>query len=189
MLSFIQSYYCTKEKTKIVQFYFETKTVVLTQRRFRVHFKVKTAPSRNTILSLTEKMWESEVLATSRSRLYAASELLIELELCKKKKQHVSHYETQRLISKFKTSGQLVTSEVRSRTKKSGFRFWIITPLQIDAEPKYMYSSRISVNSGAQYHHNGAFLNALSQFNQKLLTKNVDFPKGLLWRHLWRHRK
>ena len=49
------SYYCTKENAKIVQFYFETKSVVLTQRRFRAHFKVKTAPSRNTILSLTEK--------------------------------------------------------------------------------------------------------------------------------------
>ena len=53
------SYYSTKEKSKIVQFYFETKSVVLTQRRFRAHFKVKTAPSRNTILSLTEKIYQS----------------------------------------------------------------------------------------------------------------------------------
>ena len=40
VLSFIISCYCTKEKAKIVQFYFETKSVVLTQKRFRAH-KVK----------------------------------------------------------------------------------------------------------------------------------------------------
>ena len=53
--SFIMSYYREKEKAKVVQFYLESKSIILTQRRFKVHFKTKSAPSRNTILSLTEK--------------------------------------------------------------------------------------------------------------------------------------
>ena len=42
VVSRLLSYYCTKEKAKIVQFYFETRSAVLTQRRFRAH-KVKIA--------------------------------------------------------------------------------------------------------------------------------------------------
>ena len=42
-------------KTKIVQLYFETKSVVSTQRKFRKHFKVKKAPSRNVILHIVAK--------------------------------------------------------------------------------------------------------------------------------------
>ena len=51
----VQFYLESKEKAKIVQFYLESKSIILTQRRFKVHFKTKSAPSRNTILSLTEK--------------------------------------------------------------------------------------------------------------------------------------
>ena len=40
----VVSLYNTKENAKIMQFYFETKAVVLTQRCLRAHFKVKTAP-------------------------------------------------------------------------------------------------------------------------------------------------
>ena len=41
---------------------------------------------------------------------------LIELKLREKKNERVGRYETQRLIPKFKVSGQLVTSQVRSMT-------------------------------------------------------------------------
>ena len=41
------------------------------------------------------------------------------------KDEHVGRYETQRLISKVKGSGQLVTSEVRSMTQMSGFGFLV----------------------------------------------------------------
>ena len=39
------------------------------------------------------------------------------------KNEPVGSYETQRLIPKFKVSGQLVTSQVRSMTQISGFGF------------------------------------------------------------------
>lgn len=38
------------KKAKLVQFYLETKSVVLARRKFRKHFKVQKAPSRNAIL-------------------------------------------------------------------------------------------------------------------------------------------
>ena len=47
--------YNKQHKSKIVEFYFATNSIVLTQRHFKSHFHVKTAPSRNTILSITEK--------------------------------------------------------------------------------------------------------------------------------------
>lgn len=42
-------------KIKLVQFYFETKSVTLTQRKFRKHFKTQKAPSRNVILQIVNK--------------------------------------------------------------------------------------------------------------------------------------
>ena len=42
-------------KTKLVQFYFETKSIILTQRKFRKHFKVQKAPSRNVVLNIVNK--------------------------------------------------------------------------------------------------------------------------------------
>ena len=47
---------------------------------------------------------------------------LIELELRGKSKR-AGRYETQQLIPKFKVSGQLVTSQVRSMTPMLGFGF------------------------------------------------------------------
>ena len=47
--------YSTEEKAKVVQFYWSTKSVVLTQRKFRNHFKTRKAPAHNTILRLTEQ--------------------------------------------------------------------------------------------------------------------------------------
>ena len=41
--------------TKLVQYYFETKSIILTQRKFRKHFKVQKAPSRNVILNIVNK--------------------------------------------------------------------------------------------------------------------------------------
>lgn len=67
--------YSKEEKIKIVEFYFATKSVTQTQRNFRRHFKARTAPCRNTVLSLTEKfiregsvgnLWEGST-GTSRS--------------------------------------------------------------------------------------------------------------------------
>ena len=47
---------------------------------------------------------------------------LVELEIRGKDKR-VGRYETQRLIPKFKVSGQSVTSQVRSMTQMSGLGF------------------------------------------------------------------
>lgn len=43
------------KKAKLVQFYFDTKSVVLTQRKFRKHFKLHKAPSRSVILHIVNK--------------------------------------------------------------------------------------------------------------------------------------
>ena len=43
------------ERIKVVQFYLETKTVILTQRKFKRNFSARTAPTRKTILRSTEK--------------------------------------------------------------------------------------------------------------------------------------
>ena len=43
------------ERTKVVPFYLETKSVVLTQRKFKRNFSARTAPTRKTILRITEK--------------------------------------------------------------------------------------------------------------------------------------
>ena len=42
-------------KAKLVQFYFETKSVTLTQRKFRKHSKARKAPSRNATLHIVNK--------------------------------------------------------------------------------------------------------------------------------------
>ena len=47
--------YSTQEKVKIVEFYLATRSITLTQRKFRTHFKVKIAPTRNSILNIIEK--------------------------------------------------------------------------------------------------------------------------------------
>ena len=47
--------YAPDEKAKLVKFYLETKSVVLTQRKWKTCFKARKAPSRKAILSLTEK--------------------------------------------------------------------------------------------------------------------------------------
>ena len=43
------------EKAKLVQFYFETKSITLAQRKFRKHLKVRKAPSRNVTLQIVNK--------------------------------------------------------------------------------------------------------------------------------------
>ena len=43
------------ERIKVVRFYLETKSIVLTQRKFKRHFSVRTAPTRKTIQRITEK--------------------------------------------------------------------------------------------------------------------------------------
>ena len=43
------------EKAQLVKFYLETKSVVLTQRKWKKCFKARKAPSRKAILSLTEQ--------------------------------------------------------------------------------------------------------------------------------------
>ena len=49
--------YSKEEKAKIVQFYWESKSVVVTQRKFRSHFKTRKAPSYNSILRLSEPVF------------------------------------------------------------------------------------------------------------------------------------
>ena len=44
-----------EQKSKLVQFYWETTSIVLTQRKFRAHFKARDAPDRKTILRLSEQ--------------------------------------------------------------------------------------------------------------------------------------
>ena len=47
--------FSNKEKVKIVEFHLATESVMQAQINFRSHFKARTAPARNTILSLTKK--------------------------------------------------------------------------------------------------------------------------------------
>ena len=42
-------------KAKLVQFYFETKSIISTQRKFRKHFKARKAPSRSVVLNIVTK--------------------------------------------------------------------------------------------------------------------------------------
>ena len=44
-----------EQKSKLVQIYWETKSIVLTQRKFRSHFKTRDTPDRKTILRLCEQ--------------------------------------------------------------------------------------------------------------------------------------
>ena len=43
------------ERIKVVRFYLETRSIILTQRKFKRHFSARTAPTRKTILRITEK--------------------------------------------------------------------------------------------------------------------------------------
>lgn len=45
----------TDQRTKVVQFYLETKSIILTQRKFKRHFSTRGVPTRKTILRTTEK--------------------------------------------------------------------------------------------------------------------------------------
>ena len=47
--------FSTEQKTQIVKFYLKHGSAVLTQRRYRSHFKVRKAPTIKTIQRLTEK--------------------------------------------------------------------------------------------------------------------------------------
>ena len=47
--------YAPDEKAKLVKFYFETKSIVLTQRKWRKFFKARKAPSRSIILNTVER--------------------------------------------------------------------------------------------------------------------------------------
>ena len=47
--------YAPDQKAQLVKFYLETKSIVLTQRKWKKLFKARKAPSRKAILSLTEK--------------------------------------------------------------------------------------------------------------------------------------
>lgn len=44
-----------EEKTKLVQFYWSSRSIILTQRQFRAHFKTRFTPCPKTILRLQEK--------------------------------------------------------------------------------------------------------------------------------------
>ena len=43
------------QKSKLVQFYWQTNSIILTQRKFRAHFQTRDAPDRKTILRLCEQ--------------------------------------------------------------------------------------------------------------------------------------
>ena len=45
----------TDQRTKVVQFYLETKSIILTQRKIKRHFLTRAVPTRKTILRITEK--------------------------------------------------------------------------------------------------------------------------------------
>ena len=51
-------------------------------------------------------------------------------------------YETWRLVTKIKVSGQQENSEVRSMTQKSRFGFLLITPSTVAVEPKFKHHSK-----------------------------------------------
>ena len=63
-------------KTKILWFYAETKSIKLTQQKFKGHFNVTRAPRKPTILSLVDKflttgseMLDSLILTFSKKEL------------------------------------------------------------------------------------------------------------------------
>ena len=47
--------YSVSQRTKILWFYAETKSIKLTQQKFKGHFNVARAPRKQTILSLVDK--------------------------------------------------------------------------------------------------------------------------------------
>ena len=51
-----------EQKGKLVQFYWETKSIVLTQRKFRSHFQTRKTPDRKTILRLCEQLLKEGTL-------------------------------------------------------------------------------------------------------------------------------
>ena len=48
--------YSISQRTKILSFYAETKSIKLTQQKFKEHFNVARAPRKQTILSLVNKI-------------------------------------------------------------------------------------------------------------------------------------
>ena len=46
----------TDQITKVVQFYLETKSIILTQRKLKRHFSSRAVPTRKIILRITEKL-------------------------------------------------------------------------------------------------------------------------------------
>ena len=45
-----------EQKSKAVQFYWETGSIISTQRKFRAHFDTRYAPDRKTLLRLSEQI-------------------------------------------------------------------------------------------------------------------------------------
>ena len=58
--------YAPDEKAKLAKFYLETKSVVLTQRKWKKCLKARKAPSRKAILILTEKFLATGSLENKR---------------------------------------------------------------------------------------------------------------------------
>ena len=52
---YVMKPYATNQKAKVLQFFFATKSVVSTQRKFKRFFKTRNAPSRNVILNIVHK--------------------------------------------------------------------------------------------------------------------------------------
>ena len=46
----------TDQRTKVVQFFLETKSIILTQRKLKRHFSTRAVPPRKIILRITEKL-------------------------------------------------------------------------------------------------------------------------------------
>ena len=65
---------------KIVEFYLATRSITLTQRKFRTHFKVKIAPTRNNILNIIIMMavWRTDITAATGTTRTVRTQAMIE---------------------------------------------------------------------------------------------------------------
>ena len=56
----------TEEKIKVVRWYWETQSIIATQRKFRSHFRTKHAPCAKSILRLQEKFLADGTVSNQR---------------------------------------------------------------------------------------------------------------------------
>ena len=82
----------TEQKGKLVEFYFETKSIVQTQRQYQRHFAVRKAPDRKTIWRIVKKFQTEQTVSNVNLKLFphhiqakqklTAQDKLARVEMC-----------------------------------------------------------------------------------------------------------